>query len=354
MDYRTLELNLAQLSKTIQKSKFNKYSDNRKKGYHDNLSKLFNALIQEDLTSLNPSQLIEKKKIIDFIFASIQYLDNSTLTIIPFEIVYCLEIVLNEWIPLNKFIVVTSLSNELLSYSFNSYLALNEPIYQLIENDYNIKFEYRLIQITLPRYYVHDYLANVVLYHELGHFIDLHFKISETTINNLILNGVIIISSREDLNAKYHHYMEYFADLFAAQYIGPASNYFLNYIAYKNPRSQSHPATDDRIELIRKFLSNISVTEIQHLNNTTTIRTGKSIEVRHEIIDPEIFNQLIPFEISNEKQLHSIFLTGWENWQNRRNFLVDKFDNDTAYKIINNLIEKSISNYIVTTNWNSI
>jgi hypothetical protein len=49
-----------------------------------------------------------------------------------------------------------------------------------------------------------------------------------------------------------------------------------------------------------------------------------------------------------------VFLAGWKAWQRlTENKLSDDFGNDTAYKVINNLIEKSISNYIVVKNWNS-
>ena len=119
MHFRTLELNLAQLARCIQKSRINKYSDKRKENYQNTLTELFADLQAHDYSSFSPKQLIAKKQILDFVFESIEYLDNSTLTVIPFEIVYCLEQALNEWIPDNKFIVVTSLSNSLLSYQIS-------------------------------------------------------------------------------------------------------------------------------------------------------------------------------------------------------------------------------------------
>ena len=353
MDFRTLELNISQLSRCLSKSKFNKYADSRKADYQKALVHLLDLIQKENLSTLNADQLADKKKIVDFIFESIQYLDNSTLTIIPYEIVYCLENALNEWIPDNKFIVVTSLSNEILSYSINGNLALNKPIYQLIESQYNINFEYKLIQITLPRYYVHDYLANAVLYHELGHFIDFHFNISEAIVNDLVLTGTLDFKNRE-LNQKiYNHYCEYFADIFAAQYIGKASNYFLDYIAHKAPDSSTHPATDKRLDKVDKFLNNVnSDEEIENIKKYTLARSGFNLEIKHIELPIDDFFNLIPYEITNQKDLHSIFLTGWNTWLENPNKLKTDFDNDTAYKIINNLIEKSISNYIVVDSWN--
>lgn len=351
MNHNTLSLGLAQLTRCLQKSRFNKYSDSRKEVYQKTLIELFDVLSKEDFTALSEPELIEKKKVIDFIFDSIQYLDNSTLTIIPFEIVYCLEAALNEWIPGNKYIVVTSLSNELLSYKITDTLALDKPIYDLIENEYGKKFDFKLIQITLPRYYVHDYLANVVLYHELGHFIDRNYKISETIVQNQQLAG-LLPNDINVLRGKYYHYMEYFADIFAAQYIGEASNYFLNYIAYKQPSSFTHPATDSRIDVVAKFLvSDYTMNEISELVKYTPIRTAKNLEIRFKVIPPDDFINLVPFEIANESELHSIFFAGWQVWNAQPNKLKQQFSNQGTYKIINNLIEKSISNYIVTKNW---
>lgn len=353
MDFRTLELNVSQLSKCLSKSRFNKYSDTRKTVYQESLLKLFGLLQSEDFSSLTSPQLVDKKKIVDFIFESIQYLDNSTLTIIPYEIVYCLESALDECIPNNKFIVVTSLSNQITSYSINGYLALNTPIYQLIDSQYNINFEYKLIQITLPRYYVHDYLANAVLYHELGHFIDFYYNISEAIVNNLVLTGVLDFTNRE-LNIKiYNHYCEYFADIFAAQYIGKASNFFLDYIAHKAPDSYTHPATDERLDKVDKFLNNVNTdVEIENIKKYTLVRSGFNLEIKHVELPIDDFFNLIPFEVTNQKELHSIFLTGWNAWFKKPNKLKTDFDNDTAYKIINNLMEKSISNFIIVDSWN--
>lgn len=354
MDFRTLELNISQLSRCISKSKFNKYSDSRKADYQKALVRLFNLIQNEDFSKLGPDQLVDKKKVVDFIFESIQYLDNSTLTIIPYEIVYCLESVLNEWIPNNKFIVVTSLSNKITSYSINGNLALNKPIYQLIDSEYGIDFEYKLIQITLPRYYVYDYLANAVLYHELGHFIDLYFNISASIVNTMALNESIPIKINNPKYFQYYrHNMEYFADIFAAQYIGQASNYFLDYIAHKAPDSTTHPATDKRLDKVDKFLNgDNSDTEIEVLKKYTALRTsGLGLSIKHETLPLNDFFNLIPFEISDKIKLHSIFLAGWNAWLKNPNKLKTEFDNDTAYKIINNLIEKSISNFIVVDSW---
>ena len=97
--------------------------------------------------------------------------------------------------------------------------------------------------------------------------------------------------------------MEYFADIFAAQYIGEASNYYLNYVAHKYPPSITHPATDSRIEMVNKFLlDDKTITEIVELKKITFSKTKLNLEVRHDKIILNDFHSLIPSEIKNEKE----------------------------------------------------
>jgi hypothetical protein len=348
MDQRDIQRHLAQLSRCIKKSIINRYSDSRKDEYQKKLHELYNQISKEDFSKLSPPEISNRKTIIDFIFHNIQFLDNSTLTISPFEIVYCLERVLEEWIPDAKFIVATSLSNNLNDFYFDGNLTFNTPIYDLIKNDYKVEFEFKLIQISLPRFFVHDYLANVALYHELGHFIDSYFAISKSVVHNQIIAG--------KLDPKYRtiavsHHMEYFADIFAAQYVGNSLNHFINYIAYNFPNSHSHPSTDKRLVMVREFLKgNFSEPTIEALKKETLSRTKLDLIIRHTDLKTDDFENLIPMEIASLTELHSLFLAGWNFWKSN-NKVISNFGIDKSYKIINNLIEKSISNFIVLENW---
>ncbi|MBS1650476.1 MAG: hypothetical protein JSU07_00570 [Bacteroidetes bacterium] len=352
MEQRDIELHLAQLSKCIVKSKINKYSDARKKKYQESLVTLYDKISTEDFSTFTSSEIANKKKIVDFIFYSIQFLDNSTLTIIPFEIVFCLEQALTEWIPGHNFIIVTSLSNDLNDYKFTRYLALEDPIYQLIEAEYSVKFEFRLVQITLPRYFVHDYLSNVVLYHELGHFIDHKFKISETIVVSKIMSGILNPASKEQNLKELRYYMEHFADVFAAQYIGDCSNHVLNYIAHNASDQPTHPATATRIKVVNDFLAgNNHAVKLNEIMTTTLARAKMDLKIRFVILPVDDFKKLIPLEIKNVTELHSAFLAGWTFWREKPNDTLKKFGREVTYKITNNLLEKSISNYIIKDKW---
>ena len=80
---KLLLLHLAQAEQSLEKAKNNSYSDERKEEYQSKLISLFSA-IQNDLVSSLPT-LSEReiydgpKKILDFIFKSLEFLGSSTL-----------------------------------------------------------------------------------------------------------------------------------------------------------------------------------------------------------------------------------------------------------------------------------
>ncbi len=345
-----IELSIAQLERSLEKSAENKYSDPRKRRFAGNLYNLFTLIKAEDRSGYSLTQLQTTKKYVDFIYSHLTFLDFSTLTVIPYELVSCLEQALEEWIPNGNYIVVTSLESDLLSYMVNGAYALDEPLFLEIETRYNISFENRLIQIMLPKHYVRDYLVNVVLYHELGHFIDYKYSISELTVTKKYLRSNL---SRDEFEHLTNQYMEYFADIFAAQYVAASSNHFLNYIAHKHPKSFTHPATDDRIKMVEDFLSGTKNDIIHDLEVTLgAVSPIKNFAFRSVNLDNNDFFNLIPMEL-NENEIHSVFVLGWDIWLDNTSELRTKFDSFTAYKIINNLIEKSLSNHFVNKHWNS-
>ena len=344
MSPELISLHLSQLEKAIENSKTNVYADPRKKDYHDKLLCLFERVKGYDLISLPISNLSGIKLIIDFCFVSFEFLDNSILTSIPHETVYCLEKALSDWDNTNQYIIVTSLQNDLNSFSFNSFLSIEETYYDFFKAEFSLDFKYRLIQINLPKYLAQDYLASVILYHELGHFVDLKFKITERLSDSL---GLVKECQERT------HYREFFSDIFASQYIGGASNIYLNYIAYQNPDCVTHPSTLSRIKLVEDFLNGTNNVVVNNLKQAAFKATGKNLKNRRSVISDEDFKNFIPAQFNTIDELHSIFEIGWNLWRNIiPEFETRKITLFEKYQIINNLIEKSISNYIVIEKWN--
>ena len=150
--------------------------------------------------------------------------------------------------------------------------------------------------------------------------------------------------------------MEYFADLFAAQYINNASNLYINYIAHNAPDSYTHPSSVKRINLVNDFLNGKTRTEVTELNTALVQGGCEQIKIRYEHIKIQNsdFQILVPQKIKNIAELHYIFKLGWEFWETSETNFLRKLNPRQKYHVINNLIEKSISNYIVKLRWEEV
>jgi hypothetical protein len=355
MDCRIFELEFVRLESVLKKLRGTLYPDFRFKNYLDTLHELTEKVKLEisdsSFSTYSQDKLSTLKEVFRFIEQNIEFLDDSTLNIAPFETVYCLEKALKDWT--NKdFLIVTSLQYN--TYFFCDYLAFNDPIYSYLELAYQIKFDLRLIQISIPKYASNNYLLNVVLYHELGHFIDREYKISDRISDTEKSN--YYNPSDEDydrrIKIRKNHIAEYFADIFAAQYIKDSASNYLNYLAYNDSDSDTHPATSKRISIVRDFISgdtnnNIDLKTI--LESTKKV-AGRELVKRCEELKRDDFENYIPVDIQNEMQLHGLFILGWNLWLNPK----DEMELFDLYRIINNLIEKSISNFMIVTKWRDV
>lgn len=352
MDYKTIELHLRQLEESFSKSRSNIYSDLRKEAHFQELYALFQKIKEDDYTSFNETDIQNHNYLLEIIFTGLEYLDNSTLNIIPYEIISCLEFALNDWINEDNFIIVTSLSNKKTDFYLET--SLNEEAFKLlnkfIQDKYGLKISNKLIQISLPKVLSRDYLSSVVLYHELGHFVDNQLNISRKLLfKKYLVNSPI----NEESSRYFSHKKEYFADLFAAQYVNDSSNIYLGYIAGNAPDSITHPATQSRIDITITFLEGNSSSIIDEFNDLLTLSSLPQIKIRHSRIKIEDCNlaQLYPQKFQSVSELHYIFKLGWQIWENSETNFLKEFTSRQRYNIVNNLIEKSISNYVVQENW---
>ncbi|HTJ52983.1 MAG TPA: hypothetical protein VL443_26190 [Cyclobacteriaceae bacterium] len=379
---KLLELHFSQLSKIWNRSKNNTYSDTSRKSYHNKLKKLYEQLEKEKLSLItDKNEIKEKKAILAFFSESIAFLDNSTVNTLPFELVKCLEIALNEWLAGEDYIIVTSLAKGLNEFSFNPSLATNYDQYEIIRSNYKIEFEKKLIQINIPEYLVGDYLANVIMYHELGHFIEVKYSIPD-----VILKEFLDDYSNKRIKADFHIYFpfvrkrfsedgiysdecltllkthigEYFCDLFASQYIDDSVNHYLSYISEENSITKLHPTTRNRIKLVNSFLNNQSSYTLDKIKYAIKQWTEKDLTKRYKVFNSNDFIKLLPVDIKHEKELHYLFIYGWSIWLKswkkieKENKMVHALKAPKVYEILNDLIEKSIGNYIVKTTWENV
>jgi deoxycytidine triphosphate deaminase len=387
-----LLLHLAHAKQALDRAKNNSYSDQRKETYQSKLSQLLDGVeshIQANLSTLTDSQIYDGSKIhLDFIIKSLQFLESSTLNQIPYEIVEALSHAMNEWEATDKFIIVTSLINDAEGFSYESWLANDDNLYKDIATNYPaITFDQRLVQINLPKSLVRDYLVAVVLYHELGHFVDLRNSLMYSLIYEVLDKIYSNSYSSDHLNDLKHyfpdlsfyiddpgrpnwttigpkfsstlsHFEEYFCDLFAAQYTGIGSSVYVTYLGRNsNLASASHPSDINRAKIVSDFLAGTPNSIITLINDAVKKIKGIDIQKRFSDVDSSDFFNLIPTDLTDAKQLHGIFATGWSIWLNRQTEISSKInttDSTKIYSVINNLIEKSIGNFVAVNEWRKV
>ncbi|MGN6179084.1 MAG: hypothetical protein ACTHNW_07875 [Mucilaginibacter sp.] len=364
-----LDLHLSQCEIFLARSKNNSYSDTSKKDYQEQLFSLFETIKASIKPGIDDSLIFEKQEHLNFIFKSLEFLKDSTLNSIPFEVVSCLNLAMNDWINRDEYIIVTSLNNNVGAYSYDPSLAFEDLLYSSLKANYNIDFKKRLVQINVPLMLSKDYFSSVVLYHELGHFIDLYYRITQLIAFDLITNCKpdewsayqAFLPFKQDMGFFAYtqwHLAEYFCDIFASQYIGYTSNYYLQYITKNsNSISATHPSTINRVKVVEDFLSGKDNLIVNIIQKYIKQITGKELKKRFADITEKDFYQFIPLAIDSSEQLHGVFSYAWEIWSaGKDNFkslakITSDLSSDRIYKILNNLIEKSIGNYFIKLDW---
>lgn len=281
-----------------------------------------------------------------------RFLAGSISKEIPYEVAYSLELALKDWLPNpdRPYAITTALLDEPQYY----FRAINDQFYETVTAFLDVTFDVKLIQIALPRLYRHRPLYGVALYHELGHFIDIHFRITDFS---LLLAPPTLPPENQALalDVERSWRREYFADLFAAGYTGNAIGVFLENFAPNSPASQSHPATVSRLESIALFLSGKTPPIVDLFEQSLNKLGLPELKIRHA--KPEInayLNNIRPYPIASEPELHGLLDAGWEylrSTQAKKNLPWNELGEEKTDRIINDVIEKSIRNWMVKSRW---
>lgn len=347
--FQTLELRFAQLLKIADKSRSSKFSNERVRSFHNALLRIILKMVSENFARFDHDRLVWTYEVVEQLFDWFEYLVNSTVNQTPYEIVHTLEEVLNDWgIPEESFILLTSLSNKRDDFAFQTDKnpAKLKWLKKYIHSTYDVEISQNqdVIRIILPKFLSHDYLTAVSLYHEIAHYIDLKLHITET---------ILLDNSLKKTEENTIFYREHFADLFAAQYVDLASCSHVCYLTYEKDPGK-YPPTPDRVTLVEKFLKGSSNELIRNISKVTKKCTKKDLRKRSKKVGKKDFNDLIPVEIQDTAELHGVFITAWNIWLDPNSSLRKKFKNkNDLYRVLNNLVEKSISNFFLMRTWNS-
>ena len=280
-----------------------------------------------------------------------KYLSGSATGEMPYEIEYCLSRALGDW--LTEGLIVTTLNPD------QEFHFLPSDTIGYIQDALAPKtprpIKARLAPMSVPRMYRNHPVYCAPLYHELGHFIDSVYGIAELSlIRDTSRDLVSYAQARRDLL----HRSEHFCDLFAAQYVGLVSSQVLSELASSRSESHTHPATDDRIQLIETFLGGGEDPRIDLLNRALAEMQLPELKVRYAPVPVDLaFDDVRPVRLGSEAELHGLFPAAWsylegvrrgENpaWSGRPNM---SYAEKNA--VINGLVEKSIRNFAIIQAW---
>jgi hypothetical protein len=171
------------------------------------------------------------------------------------------------------------------------------------------------------------------------------------------------VGNKASLEKTKYHIGEYFCDLFAAQYIGTTATNYLSYLEIKTAHKLkfTHPSTENRTTVVNDFLDKKTNPMVDLINSyTETLTESRKLERRHATLNEDDFYKFLPLEISDPKQLHGVFPYAWKIWMGgTTNFKKNaelKIDlpPHAIYKALNNLIEKTIGNYVIEQDWEKV
>jgi hypothetical protein len=285
-----------------------------------------------------------------------QFVQGSKAKDAPHETQYALKKALFQWIK-NRNVLISSASLE----GFDFFLA-PEDIWEFVAasiNGFDTKgYKPLVVRIGSPEAFKHRPIFCIPLFHELGHFVDHHFKISELS---LIMNPIAPtpsgVSDSDWRFINMRHRMEHFADLFGAIYCGEATNESLLAIAPNNPDSYTHPATVKRASVVHDFLAGKPNQVVNILQAACQARTGKSLATQFSTPDLQSsFDKVLTYRLVGDQELFGAFQIGWQ-------YLKIQLDKRTApwidahstipeiERTVNDLVEKSIRNYEIKERW---
>jgi hypothetical protein len=298
-----------------------------------------------------------RQQLVGSIWQATQFLIGSTTRRIPYELVHSLELAAEGWTA-EKIIITTAIVQERQFY----FKGVSAAFYELAKDYFNVEFEQLLAQIAFPEIYRHKPLYAVALFHELGHFLDVENRIVRTTfllqppLTHHVLPGFsspLGLSDTAYTALQYRHRGEYFCDLFAACYAGEGYAEFLGEFAEGDDASPSHPATIDRVEVMRALLRGDRHVLVEMFNETLTFLGRSILQPRYVVpsVD-EAFGNARPVPLKSDSERFGLMEAGWKFLGRAKTVPIwkDMPEEDLERKV-NDLVEKSLRNHMITKKW---
>ena len=275
----------------------------------------------------------------------------------------------------DKFIFTAADGNFSCGRYASDWDVLMDNIYQL----YKVRPSYQLVMFRIPKHLNNDFLFVGSLYHEMGHFVEAYYDITErvldrikirlgtpteevqirdiyfpfikTTYENDICTNVVLREKilREQIS-------EYVSDLFGTQYLGLHIGNHIEYVAsgHYNIHDREHPSPICRRKMEESFLNDDRSNFVYADIFDEFAASNHPLRIR--FVRPQHYSILDKgdaLELQNDEELHSLLWYGWEVYLRGPQAMANAQGNPTKvlsnyefYLTINEAIRESIKRYI--------
>lgn len=335
------------------------------KHYVTYTSELVN-IVSHVIENINKYSEAEVQTFNNEVWRTYKYLSGSVTKEIPYEVEFSIRSALKDWLG-GEFAITTALIEDEIGYHFLPVNILSK-LQSLIPDYSYTDFNVELIHVALPKFYSEIPIFGIPMYHEIGHFIDHHYGITQRFYLQMIKDSDFLSrhphllpfpSFEVDVQREilYRYLKEHFADLFAASYIGYANTEFLRALAGDSPPQFTHPSTSDREKISHDFLEGKSNEIVDLFQKTLKSVSPSELIIRYET--PNIstaFNNIRPYAITSSKELHGLYYAAWQylahQLDNKEGLWAEGSD-EQVIRTVNNLTEKSIRNYSIVEKWDN-
>lgn len=353
------------------------FSDARKNHFRGEMVKMSEHLIQLNFLSMTPAELGAYQLVLSIFMSWAQALDSRNYYTLSHEMRGVMDNLCSKWVDdYDKFLFAATDG----SFAIEYYNADWGRFIDTINRSFRVAFSHQLFTFKVPKHLYDDFLFNGSIYHEMGHFVDNYYYMSDRIAQKMIdrlnngqevdriknefypiiketydINGVCI---NEDHRKKMieKQTAEYIADMFGTQYLGEHIWNYIEYIAHGiyDQYDREHPSPNCRKNLELAFLNDVQGNFLLEDIKEEFNATGRPLQKRFVILaDASSLMKGQPVKIMNDDELHSLFMLGWEVYLKgpaAYDSIIGNTGKPTSredfYVILNNAIRQSIANYI--------